>query len=647
MCLQRILKMRNCWNLKLNNSLLLVSLFSYSLTGYTQFSEADAPSGSTSYLFPIKPGQPAALAGTMGELRATHFHTGIDIRTLNEIGWPVRAANSGYISRITVSPSGFGLAMYVKHPDGYTTVYGHLDRFKKEVDEYVRKERYRRKTSSIDLYFRKDQFLVRRGDTIAYAGNTGSSAGPHLHFDIRDENNRALDPLHFNFSEIVDHTPPVVRKVALKTLDINSRINDQFGRVEFYVTKNGGEYVLQQPVLAHGTIGIEVLAYDVVDNLNYKCGVNYIDVFADSQQVFHQAISQLNLNEGRLIFTVTDYKSLRADGTLFYKLYIDDGNQLGFYKAERNGKIVVKPNTQTPVKIILSDTYGNRSTLRLTLQHTKPVNLVKWISPAQNTSSFIQENTWIITTKTCPKNTLAWKNGEPSVLDPAYLNSATTVYLVDLRNPLPDSIIICGERIIPPVQARIFPGKEFTFYSAHADIRLPAKTLYDTLYFSASYSIATDSMEQFSIGDPYVPLRQAINLTLKPSRKYTIPEKTHAYRKNGKGYIFEGGNWIREQLQFSTRDFGTFTLLTDSIPPAITPLQVNRYGARFKIRDNLSGIASIEATINGQWLLMNYDEKTFTIESEPLNKNALLQGELVLTITDNAGNQQAFKQNIN
>lgn len=633
--------------MKLSNGILLVGLLSYSLAAYTQFSETDAPSPSTTYLFPIKPGQPAALAGTMGELRSTHFHTGIDIRTLNEIGWPVRAANHGYISRITISPSGFGLAMFVKHPDGFTTVYGHLDKFRKDVDEYVRKERYRRKTSSIDLYFRKDQFKVNRGDTIAFAGNTGTSAGPHLHFDIRDENNRALDPLRFNFSEVTDRTPPVVRKVALKTLDITSRINDQFGRFEFYVTKAGSEYVIPQPILAHGTIGLELLAYDVVDNPNYKCGVNYIEVVADSQRIFTQAIDHLNLNEGRFVLTVMDYKTLRTDGSRFYKLYLDDGNRLGFYRATRNGKITVKPDAQTPVKIILSDSHGNSSVLRLNLQHSKPVNLVKWLSPAEAITSYIQENTWVISAKTCPKNTLSWKMGEPSVIDPSYLNSATTVYLIDLRNPLPDSISICGERIVPPVQARILPDKEFTFYSTHAEILFPAKAAYDTLYFSTTYDATPDSLELFGIGDPNVPLRQAITVILKPSRRYAIPEKTHAYRKNGKGYIFEGGTWVHDRLRISTRDFGTFTLLTDTIPPTIAPLQVSRYGARFKIRDNLSGIASIEATINGQWLLMNYDEKTFTVEAEPPKRIDLLQGDFVLTITDNAGNQQVFKKTIN
>ncbi len=633
--------------MRLSEGLLAAVLTIGWLTGYSQFSESDNASTSTPYLFPIKPGQPAALAGTMGELRNTHFHSGIDIRTLNEIGWPVRASTHGYISRATISPSGFGLALYVKHPDGNTTVYGHLDRFSKEVDEYVRKERYRRKSSSIDLYFRKDQFRVNRGDTIAFAGNTGSSAGPHLHFDIRDENNRALDPLQFKFAEVTDNTPPVVRKVALKTLDIHSRINDQFGRFEFYVMKNGNGYVLPQPILAHGTIGIELLAYDVVDNPNYRCGVNYIEMNVDSQGVFSQVIEQLNLNEGRSVFTVMDYKVLRTDGSRFYKLYVDDGNTLGFYSSDKKGKIKVPPDTETPVKIVLADASRNRSTLQLNLVHSKPVNVVKWLSPVESTTWTIQENTWVIKTKTCTKNTLAWKNGEPSVIDPAYLNSATTVYLIDLRKPLPDSIVICGEPIIPPVQARIFPGNDFTFYNTYADIRFPARAAYDTLYFSTSYSATPDSLELFTIGDSTIPLRQGIRVTLKPLRSYPQADKTSVYRKNGKGYVYEGGTWSNGKIQFTTREFGTFSLLADTIPPTITLLQANRYGTRFKIRDNLSGIATIEATINGQWLLMNYDEKTTTIESEPLKKGSALQGQFVLVVTDNAGNQQVFNQTIN
>jgi murein DD-endopeptidase MepM/ murein hydrolase activator NlpD len=137
------------------------------------------------YIFPIRPGSPGSLAGTMGELRSTHFHSGIDIRTNNEIGWPVLAAKSGYISRAGVGPSGYGNVLYITHPDGNTTVYGHLDKFKGAVGDFVLKERYRRKRSEIDIEFPTTQFPVNQGDTIAFAGNTGSSGGPHLHFNIQ------------------------------------------------------------------------------------------------------------------------------------------------------------------------------------------------------------------------------------------------------------------------------------------------------------------------------------------------------------------------------------------------------------------------------------------------------------------------------
>ncbi|GIV35948.1 MAG: hypothetical protein KatS3mg032_0327 [Cyclobacteriaceae bacterium] len=288
--------------------------------------------GQENFLFPIRPGNPASLAGTMGELRTTHFHSGIDIRTNNQIGWPVRAAASGYVSRITVTPGGFGLALYIKHPNGYTTVYGHLDRFRKDIDDYIREERYRRKASSLNLYFRKNQFGVKQGDTIAYAGNTGASAGPHLHFDIRDENDHALNPLSFRFDEITDNTPPVVRKIALRPLNMHSRVNDMFNRTEFYVVRSGYQYRLPEPILAYGDIGLELLAYDIVDHPSYKCGVNFIEVTAGGTLIFKQAISRLNLNESRQIFTATNFEAFRETGNMFYKLYIDHGNNLPFTK---------------------------------------------------------------------------------------------------------------------------------------------------------------------------------------------------------------------------------------------------------------------------------------------------------------------------
>src|SRR5690349_18449406 len=152
--------MKNCWSLKLSRVvcfLIVVCPFFSS----AQFSKPEEKfPGEEKYLYPISPGLPSSLAGTMGELRSTHFHSGIDIRTGNIIGLPVLASKSGYISRITITPGGYGNVLYITHPDGNTTLYAHLDKFSGALGEYILKEQYRRKTHEIDLYFRQEQFKV-------------------------------------------------------------------------------------------------------------------------------------------------------------------------------------------------------------------------------------------------------------------------------------------------------------------------------------------------------------------------------------------------------------------------------------------------------------------------------------------------------
>src|SRR5688500_2628771 len=149
--------MKNYWNLKLSRAIVAVAATVCPFFSSAQFSppEEKFPDGET-FLYPINPGLPGSLAGTMGELRSTHFHSGIDIRTDNIIGLPVLASKSGYISRVSVSPSGYGNVLYITHPDGHTTLYAHLDKFSGNVANYVLQEQYRRKTSDIDLYFREN-----------------------------------------------------------------------------------------------------------------------------------------------------------------------------------------------------------------------------------------------------------------------------------------------------------------------------------------------------------------------------------------------------------------------------------------------------------------------------------------------------------
>jgi hypothetical protein len=618
---------------------------------YAQLSkpEMELPEKDT-YIFPIRPGNPASLAGTMGELRNTHFHTGLDIRTNSEIGWPVYAAKSGYISRAGVSSGGYGNVLYIKHPDGNTTVYAHLEKFNHAVNEYVRRERYRRKTSDIDLYFRAGQFPVKKGDTIAFAGNTGSSAGPHLHFDIRDANNQALNPLIYNFDEVRDNAPPIAQKIAFKSLDIHSRVNDRFGRFEYYLQRSGRDFILSQPVLASGTIGLELLAHDIVDNARFKCGVNEIELYVDSVLVFKQNIEQLNLTQGRSIFTIMDFKKLAADGTRFYKLYKDDGNTLNFYKTSPgNGKIKINEMQESAVFIVMKDFHGNTSTVRFRIRHSQPIKeLIALESAKTDVSADIEENTLIISAKPCgteKSKAILYTRGATQEIEPAYYNSVKTVYLVDLRKNLPDSIVVCDQSVVTHFKASVPSETEYKYFSDRVDIRFPNKALYDTLYFSANHFIRNDNLEIFSFG-PVVPFSRSISVTLKPAGQYTMAKNTKVYRVRGKSFAYEGGEWTNGKITFYPRELGDFTILSDTVPPTIRRIYANNQAVRFKISDNLSGIARYEARINGQWLLLNFDAKTGTLYSERLRETELLRGDFELIVTDNAGNKKTFTQKI-
>ncbi len=622
------------------------------LVAYTtgaQFSQVDSKTfREEKFIFPLKPGQPGSLAGTMGELRNTHFHTGIDIRTNNEIGWPVLASKSGYISRATVSPGGFGNVLYITHPDGTTTLYGHLDKFNGAARAHILAERYKQRISIIDLTFQNGQFNVTQGDTIAFAGNTGSSGGPHLHFDIRRDN-QALDPLKFEFAEVRDVAPPIVQKIALKTLDIGSRINDRFGRFEFYAARIGKNYTLSVPILASGNIGIELLGYDRVDNARYKCGINYIEVFVDSQKVFSQKIEKLDLSESRSIFTLVDYKVMRNQGNRFYKLYVDDGNKLDFYSTSPGtGQIKVNPTKISNVLIVLKDIYGNTSQATLRLMPSIPIKEVNTLDVAKIPVAYdIQENTLAITTQPCSeKKVIAWLKGASREVEPSYYSKSKSVYLFDLRKEIPDSVNVCGQSLTPNIKITIPPQTEYKYYSDRMDVQFSKSDLFDTLYFNASHQLAKDSTEIFTIGNGLVPLNKSISITLRPLLKYSTEKNIGIYRMVGKSFGYEGGKWVNGSFNFATREFGHFTILADTVPPTINLIYANNQAVRFKIRDHLSGISTFEANINGKWLLMNYDAKNDVIMSERQSKNELLRGDLELIVTDNAGNKKVYRLKI-
>lgn len=615
-----------------------------------QFSPPDEkfPEGET-FLYPINPGLPGSLAGTMGELRNTHFHSGLDIRTNNVIGLPVLASKSGHISRVSVGPTGYGNVIYISHPDGYTTIYAHLDKFKGNLGEYVLQEHYRKRSANLNLYLKPGQFPVQRGDTIALSGNSGSSGGPHLHFDIRDRNNFALNPLLVeSFPEIKDELPPTVEKIALRTLDINSRINDRFGRFEFYAKRVGNDFVFDVPILATGTIGVEILAKDkLAPNSRFHGGVNYIQMRVDSQLVFNQSIDKLNIAKGRHILTVMDFKTLRNNGNRFYKLFLDDGNALNFYdQSPGNGKIKVDEGGDKDVEVIMKDSFGNSSKLSFRLRPSPATKEVTLLEPLKTEVEYdIHENVLMITTAPCPADSnraVVYSRDLKRTIEPDYANANRAVYLLDLRKEIPDSVVICNRSVVPKIVASVPSEGQYEYYSDIMDVKFPVNAVYDTVYLNADHQLFPDSSEVFTLGSPYVPLNKTVKVTIRPRKNIKWDDSMGVYRIEGKGYSHLGGKWENGGVHFSTREFGEFTILQDLNPPTIKPVVVNNHVARFKIQDDLSGISSYRATVDGQWLLMYYDAKSATIWSERLNKDELLKGEFQLVVVDEAGNRAVY-----
>lgn len=633
------------------NSAVTIFLILFSIQGFAQpqVIEKSTPfSAEGGYLFPVNPGQPNYLSGTMGEFRETHFHSGIDIRTNNHIGLPVLAAQSGYISRAMVGTAGYGRVLFITHANGETTVYAHLDRYNGPIANFVRQQQYRRKSFEVDLFPQADQFRVERGDTIAFSGNTGGSNGPHLHFEIRDSNNEARNPLKYGFSEITDTQAPIAQKIALRTLDADSRINDRFGRFEFHVYKVGNSYVFTPPILAHGRIGVELLAHDRLNKSPGYCGINSVIVYADRRQIFSQQIESVNFLESRGILTLMDFQTMKTKRQIYNKLYVDDGNSLNYFKGTEQRGIITIGDHDVPVKIELKDSYGNMSEVIFTLKPSALITEVPSLEPMKKAiDSKVYGSTLVVSTKACKpeeEKLTVFSGQEKMNINPAYKNQNRFVYLIHLKTILPDSIKACAGSLTFNLKDLVPSGTDYTHYSSFVDIRFPKNSLYDTLQLTLNHQVRSGS-EAFTIGSKLYPLQRNITVWLKPESDYVRDRKAGVYYADG-GYNYVESTWENGKLKFNTRELGEYVILRDTLPPAISRLSATRQGARFIVRDKLSGINYIEASINGSWLLMTYDYKTGVLQSDRLDKKEPLEGDFVLKVVDNAGNESVYKQKI-
>jgi len=603
---------------------------------------------SDPYTFPIRPSKTNFLSGTMGELRSSHFHAGIDIKTGGKIGEAVHATKRGYITRIKVSTSGYGNALYMLHPDGNTSVYAHLNEFAPEIQDFVKAEQYKQKTFEIELFPQPYQFAFKAQEVIGLSGNTGGSLGPHLHFEIRDEQQRVLNPLHYGFKEIKDNIPPIVQGFAINPISIKSRIENQYSRKEIALKRNGFNYNAQDTILALGEIGLELWGHDKLNGSANKNGISIIEVFVNGEQYYKQDIDVMSFSLQRHILVHYPYEVKKARGGTYHKLYVDDGNNLNFYETiQENSTLNIQAGQVYDIEINMYDPYENKSKVNLIIK-------------GEYQDQFLQEgvdhsvdgldytiNNEILTVyaqSNCDDETeeLNLNFGDKiESITPSYFLKSTAVYLWHFKNGIPESILNCKKGMNLPEINEVIPNREEVVESNNMKISFTPYTLFDSLYLQSTYEIRTsDSLEIFSLNPVSVPLKSTIEVEFNTQLHYPNQEKASIYKIDDSGdFSFEGGEWENNVVKFRTRELADYTILTDTAPPLI---KAGENETQFFIEDQLSGIKSFEAHLNNEWVLMKYEPKDNLIWIEWPNKEIKKTGEFVLKVTDNAGNETEY-----
>lgn len=621
--------------------------FSTALKGQDALDPDGASSEENYYMFPIRPGLTNYLAGSMGELRSNHFHGGLDIKTGGVEGLPVYAAADGYINRINVSSFGYGNTLYIQHPNGTTTVYAHLQKFAVDIHHYVKYEQYKRESFSLELQPGPEKFKVTKGQIIALSGNSGSSGGPHLHFEIRDKNQKPINPLRYNFPEIKDNIPPTPVSIAIKTLEPGARINDQFGYFIFDLQKTGKEYSVIEPIHVTGKVGVEILTYDQMNGSSNKNGVPYIDLYFDEKKIFGQKIETFSFYESRNILVHCNFQTMQETGKRYNKLYVDYGNELSFYESLNRGFINIKDTLDHSLRVDLLDAYRNPASVHVKVKGGKASSISKnKPDPGKSGYVILDKTLKIFNAQRDKTNNLVkiFANRMAYEMIPSYSLNKTDVYLWDLRHGLPDSLDLCGDMIYYDFKKMIPSYREMSYFDHDINALFPKRALFDTLFLKVNYQFdEVTNREIFQVNEDLIPLRNGVTLSLKPRNSYDDKPRTSAYSLSSKGNpSYVGGNWKDELFEIKTRSFGRFTLLTDSIPPEIKPIKATSTECRFQIKDELSGLRSFKATINDQWVLMNYDHKRKLIWSEKSDNTIPFKGDFKLLVVDNAGNEAIY-----
>ena len=497
---------------------------------------------------------PLVLSGTFGELRSNHFHAGIDIKTQGQSGLKVYAIADGYISRIKVSPWGYGKAIYITHDNGYSSVYAHLMRYTGAIQDYVISSQYKNQSYDIELFPTKNELRVKKGEIIGLSGNTGSSAAPHLHFEIRNSQNQyPQNGLQFGF-DITDNIPPVIKELKVYSKSKKTVIDGDYEDKLYKVKGSGKNCYIDKTIEVSGLYALGVNTYDLLNKAKNKNGVYSIEVLLDSQLIYSHTMKEFGFHETRYINSHLDYSEKVTNKRKLHKCFLEPNNKLSIYDYVANKGIIKPKNDTQKVVIRVKDVYENVSELNFKVKKSEQ------ISSDNNT-----------------KETVKFTS--------------------------------------------IFPYEEHnTFGNELLCIEIPKYSLYDTLFFT--YKVFEDSSdifhspihcvhnEEYTVHSPYA-------LSVKTTVPESLASKSYICKLNKKGKPnYVGGKYKDGKISVKTRLFGNFTVAIDTINPVVKGLNIypgktmKSSTLKMTIKDGESGVKTYSATINDEWVLMEYEPKS-------------------------------------
>lgn len=528
---------------------------------------------------------PPAFSGTFGEVRTDHFHSGVDLRTMGQVGFNVFAIEKGFVSRIKVSPVGFGKAIYVDHPNGRTSVYAHLDRFTGKIAEYVENAQYQKQSFEVELFPNPGELTVNKGDIIGLSGNSGSSGGPHLHFEVRETSSQQiLDPFEFfNEWKQPDRFPPIINRLLVFEIDSLSYLLNNLTYKAYETIKRGKDFSLPFPVKASGKVGLALDYYDVVNSNSLRTGIKKAEVKINGVKTFSFQVNKFSFLETRYANGFNGITDNGWNGSKAIRLWLDPNNQFSGIKNDINRGIIniVKDSTYN-VDITIVDHSGNSSKLTFKIVGTEKIAvatdlpnlpLFKW-----NTENSFKTNSYIVR---LPENALFHD------------------ILFQMSESQPDNFPY------PTVTVHSSKTKLFKKFTLEYNTSNIPENLYGKLYIA---KINGKGIEY--VGSE--PAKNSIKAICNSFGKYTVMIDT-----------------IPPSI-----------IAQNLMPNAKITSQSN---LKFKLIDN-TGIKTYNGYIDGGWVLFEWDPKTGML-SHNLNPQRTKKGQwhsLKIVVTDMLNNESEY-----